>query len=62
MADEKLISRINELAQKSRTTQLDENELEEQRKLRQDYINAFKRNMKDILDNIEIVDDKNVPS
>ena len=57
MITEEMISRINELARKSKTAEgLTENEKAEQQRLRQEYIEAFRRNLKSQLDNIEIVD------
>ena len=50
------IERINALAKKSRETGLDEAELEEQKKLRQEYLEAIRRNFKNTLDTIEIID------
>ena len=51
------IDRINELAKKSKTSEgLTEKEKEEQKKLRKEYIEAFKANLKSQLDNIEFVD------
>lgn len=49
------IERINELARKSRETGLTEGEKDEQQKLRQEYIAAFRGNLKKQLDNIEVV-------
>lgn len=49
------IDRINELARKSRETGLTEEEKAEQQKLRQEYIAAFRGNLKKQLDNIEVV-------
>ncbi|MEE1013167.1 MAG: DUF896 domain-containing protein [Clostridia bacterium] len=49
------IDRINELARKSRETGLSEAEKAEQQKLRQEYIAAFRGNLKKQLDNIEVV-------
>lgn len=49
------IERINELARKSRETGLTEGEKAEQQKLRQEYIAAFRGNLKKQLDNIEVV-------
>ncbi len=48
------IQRINELAQKSRTVGLSEEETAEQQELRQMYINNVRKNMKSILDNTVI--------
>lgn len=48
------INRINELAKKSKTVGLTEAEKEEQQKLRQAYIQAFRRNLRSQLNNIDI--------
>lgn len=48
------IDRINELAKKSKTVGLTEAEKEEQQKLRQAYIQAFRRNLRSQLNNIDI--------
>lgn len=48
------IDRINELAKKAKTTGLTEAEKEEQQKLRQAYIQAFRRNLRSQLNNIDI--------
>jgi uncharacterized protein YnzC (UPF0291/DUF896 family) len=53
--EQKLIERINELARKSREKGLTEEEKAEQQKLRQEYIAAFRGNLKKQLDNIEVV-------
>ncbi len=53
--ERKLIERINELAKKSREKGLTEEEKAEQQKLRQEYIAAFRGNLKKQLDNIEVV-------
>lgn len=55
--DQSKIDRINELARKSRETELTEAEKEEQQKLRQEYITAFRNNLRGTLDNIVIVDE-----
>ena len=52
--DEKTIARINELARKSKTEGLNEDELREQAQLRKEYIEAFRRNLRGQLDNIDI--------
>ena len=52
--DEKTIARINELARKSKTEGLTEAELREQALLRKQYIEAFRRNLRGQLDNIDI--------
>ena len=57
MITEEMIARINELARKSKTAEgLNDAEKEEQQTLRRAYIDAFKRNMRATLENIEIVD------
>lgn len=52
--DEKMIARINELARKSKIEGLNEAELKEQAQLRKEYIEAFRRNLRGQLDNIDI--------
>ncbi len=51
-----LIKRINELANKSKTIGLTEEEKEEQQKLRKEYIQIFRGNMKETLMNVKVVD------
>lgn len=53
--DNKTIERINELARKSRETELTAEEKAEQKKLREEYIAAFRGNLKKQLDNIEVI-------
>lgn len=53
MLEEK-IQRINELYRKSKVEGLTEAELKEQKILRAEYIEAFKRNLRGQLDNISI--------
>ncbi|MBO6259868.1 MAG: DUF896 domain-containing protein [Lachnospiraceae bacterium] len=50
------IARINELYHKSQDVGLTPEEKEEQQKLRQEYVDSIKRNMKAQLDNIDIVE------
>lgn len=52
-----LIKKINELAHKSKTIGLTELEKEEQQKLRQEYLNIFRGNMKNTLLNVKVVDE-----
>ena len=52
------IERINELAKKSREVGLSEEEKIEQKKLRDEYIAAFRGNLKQTLDHTYIMDDK----
>jgi uncharacterized protein YnzC (UPF0291/DUF896 family) len=55
--DQKLIDRINELARKSKAEGLTEEEQAEQKKLRDEYRFAFRRNLLDQLDNTYIMDE-----
>lgn len=50
------ISRINELSKKSKTAGLTPSEKQEQQILRQEYIQAFRGNLKSTLDSIVVVD------
>ena len=53
------IDRINELARKAKTEDgLTAAEKEEQQRLRREYIDAFKTNLRSQLDNIEFTDEK----
>lgn len=54
MTDEK-IARINELARKSKTTGLSDEEKAEQKTLRDEYRAAVRRSLEGQLDNIEFV-------
>ena len=54
MTDEK-IARINELFHKSKNEGLSEVEKEEQSRLRREYIDSIKSNLKSQLDNVRIV-------
>lgn len=48
------IDRINELARKSRSEGLTEQEKQEQQQLRREYIDAYKASLTNILDNTTI--------
>ena len=52
------IKRINELAKKSREVGLTEEEKQEQKKLRDEYIAAFRGNLKQTLEHTYIMDEK----
>lgn len=54
--NKEMIDRINELSKKSKGVGLTAEEKIEQQKLREEYIKAFRANLKKQLDNIEIVD------
>lgn len=55
--EQRKLDRINELAKKARTSGLTAAEAEERQALRQEYIRAFRNNMKATLDSIVIVDE-----
>jgi len=50
------IARINELSKKSKGQGLTEEEQVEQKKLRQDYIEAFRGSMKNTIENVKVID------
>ena len=52
--DKRDIDRINELARKKKTVGLTWNELEEQTRLRRQYIDEFKANIRATLDQVYI--------
>jgi uncharacterized protein YnzC (UPF0291/DUF896 family) len=56
MLSEDKIKRINELANKKKASGLTEEEAKEQKQLREEYLENFRKNFKQQLDNIEIVD------
>lgn len=56
MITPELIARINKLAQKKRTIGLTEDEIMEQQKLRRQYLDSIRDQVKGMLDNIEVVD------
>ena len=56
MITKELIERINQLARKQRSEGLTDEERAEQQKLRNSYLAGFSENMKNVLDQIEIVD------
>lgn len=58
MLSKEKIDRINELSKKSKKEKLTSIELEEQAKLRKEYIKSFRKSFKSRLDNITIVDNK----
>ncbi len=53
---QKLLTRINELSRKSKSTGLTEEEKKEQVKLRKEYLENFRKKFKQQLNSIEIVD------
>ncbi|MDF2946077.1 MAG: hypothetical protein K0S51_756 [Bacillales bacterium] len=56
MLTDDLIKRINELARKSKAEGLTSEELEEQKVLRQEYIQKFKQGVINTISTIKIVD------
>ena len=56
MEIDKLIKRINELYHKSQNEGLTDEELEEQKALRAEYVAKIRANLKAQLDNIDIVE------
>ena len=56
MITKELIERIKQLARKQRSEGLTDEERAEQQKLRKSYLAGFRENMKNVLDQIEIVD------
>jgi uncharacterized protein YnzC (UPF0291/DUF896 family) len=53
--DQKGIDRINELYHKSQAEGLTPEELDEQKRLRQEYIESYRRNLRSSLESIKIV-------
>ncbi|MCR5010778.1 MAG: DUF896 domain-containing protein [Lachnospiraceae bacterium] len=56
MTMDERIARINELYHKSQNVGLTAEEKDEQQRLRREYVESIKRNMKAQLDNIDIVE------
>ena len=54
--DEQKVKRINELYRKSKAEGLTDAEKKEQKILRQEYIDAFKRNLRSQLNNFYVVE------
>ncbi len=52
--DQKTIDRINELARRSKSTGLSQEEKEEQARLRKEYIAAIRGNLRSQLDRIDV--------
>ena len=58
MMMEEKIARINALARKAKAEGLTDGEREEQAKLRRDYIDSVKANLKSQLDSLYVLDEK----
>ncbi|MDR1782048.1 MAG: DUF896 domain-containing protein [Bacilli bacterium] len=56
MINEKLISRINELALKAKNNSLSEAEKKEQQQLRQEYLKLFREGFRQKLEHIKVID------
>ena len=57
--EKKRLDRINELARKQKNEGLTNEEKEEQRVLREEYLKDFRKNFRKQLDSIKIVDKEN---
>ncbi|MBO5651665.1 MAG: DUF896 domain-containing protein [Selenomonas sp.] len=57
MITKELIARINELSRKQRSVGLNDEEKQEQKNLREIYLEGIRGQMRQMLDNIEIVDE-----
>lgn len=55
---DELISQINELANKSKTKELSEAERKKQKKLREEYLDLIRGQVKDQLASVKVVDDE----
>lgn len=58
MLEKERLDRINALARKSKAEGLSEDEKEEQKKLREEYLENFRKSFRAQLDCIEIVDEE----
>ncbi|RSL32762.1 DUF896 domain-containing protein [Salibacterium salarium] len=58
MLSQEKIARINELAHRSKTTGLTEQEEEEQHDLRNEYLSKFRSSFKSQLQSVKVVDPK----
>ncbi|GAB2483655.1 DUF896 family protein [Alkalibacterium psychrotolerans] len=56
MLEKKKLDRINELVRKERSDGLTEEEKEEQKNLREEYIQAFRSGMKNQIEGMKVVD------
>ena len=54
MSEEELVKKINFLSKKSKQEGLNDIEKQEQKNLRQEYVNRFKNNLRQQLDSIKI--------
>ncbi|MBR2080732.1 MAG: DUF896 domain-containing protein [Oscillospiraceae bacterium] len=56
--EQKRIDRINELAKKAKTVGLTEEEIAERDRLRKEYVEAVRKNLRGQLDNTYVVDEQ----
>lgn len=56
--DKKKIERISELSRKQRAQGLNDEELAEQKALREEYLQSIRNNFRSVLENIEFTDKK----
>ncbi|KIL47818.1 DUF896 domain-containing protein [Jeotgalibacillus campisalis] len=56
MLSQEKLTRINQLSNKAKKEMLSEEELAEQKKLRQEYLKAFRGTMKDTIENVKVID------
>ncbi|RPF55908.1 DUF896 domain-containing protein [Aquisalibacillus elongatus] len=56
MISDERIKRINELANKSKTEGLTDQEKKEQKRLREEYLQAFRQSFKNQLKSVKVVD------
>lgn len=56
--DKQKIERIGELSRKQRSVGLNDEELAEQKALREEYLESIRNNFRSVLDNIEFTDKK----
>ena len=56
--DKQKIERIGELSRKQRSVGLNDEELAEQKQLREEYLESIRNNFRSVLDNIEFTDKK----
>ncbi|HKL11636.1 MAG TPA: DUF896 domain-containing protein [Clostridia bacterium] len=58
MTEKERLDRINQLARKQKNETLTEKEKEEQKQLREEYLKSFRKQFRQQLDSIKIVDEK----
>lgn len=58
MLSNEKIARINELSKRAKTTGLTKEEIMEQKKLREEYIQSFRASFKNQLHSIKVVDEE----